>query len=428
MLLVFILFIVFLLLGMPVAFSIGISGFVFFIQQPTLPFTMPVQLILSQTQNFTLLAIPTFIFAGNLMNNTGITKRLVNFATVLVGHKPGALAHTSVVLSTLMGGVSGSAIADAAMESRILGPDMTKQGYSRGYSAGVHGFTSLITISIPPSIGMVLYGSIGEVSIGRLFAGGIVPGLLMALFLMITVSITAKKRGYLPINKEKAPTKEMLTTFFKSIWAILFPFILLVSLRSGILLPSEAGALAAIYACMVGVVVYRELDWEKFKEAVHNTILDVGMIMYLIALSGLISYGLTWEMIPQTLSKFILKLSGNPLLINSIILLFLLLLGAVMDSTVMILLLTSILIPIMKAVGVDLVFFGVIMVITCAVGLLTPPVGVAMYSVCSIMECSIEEFVKDSWPFFIAVVSVIILCVIFPDLVTFIPNLIFGSN
>ncbi|MGE4413673.1 MAG: TRAP transporter large permease subunit, partial [Candidatus Caldatribacteriota bacterium] len=157
MLLVFILFVVFLLLGMPVAFAIGISGFVFFIQQPTLPFTMPVQLILSQTQNFTLLAIPTFIFAGNLMNNTGITKRLIKFSSVLVGHKPGSLAQTSVVLSTMMGGVSGSAIADAAMESRILGPEMTKQGYARGYSAGVHGFSALITISIPPSIGMVLY-------------------------------------------------------------------------------------------------------------------------------------------------------------------------------------------------------------------------------------------------------------------------------
>jgi len=426
MLLVFILFVVFLLLGMPVAFAIGISGFVFFIQQPTLPFTMPVQLILSQTQNFTLLAIPTFIFAGNLMNNTGITKRLVNFASVLVGHKPGALAHTSVVMSTMMGGVSGSAIADAAMESRILGPDMIKQGYARGYSAGVHGFSALITISIPPSIGMVLYGSIGEVSIGRLFAGGIVPGLLMMFFLMITVSITAKKRGYLPVNKVKAPTREMFATFLRSVWAIFFPIILLVSLRSGLLLPSEAGALAAVYACMVGVVIYRELTWERFKEAIYNTILDVGMIMYLIALSGLVSYGITWEMIPQTLSQFLLGLSENPLIITSIVLLFLLLLGMVMDSTVIILLLTSILIPIMKAVGVDLVFFGVIMVITCAVGLLTPPVGVAMYSVCSIMDCTIGEFVKESWPFFVAVVLVIVLCVCFPGLVTFVPNLIFG--
>ncbi|HDK27052.1 MAG TPA: TRAP transporter large permease subunit [Candidatus Atribacteria bacterium] len=426
MLLVFILFIVFLLMGMPVAFAIGISGFVFFIQQPTLPFTMPVQLILSQTQNFTLLAIPTFIFAGNLMNNTGITKRLVRLSSVLVGHKPGALAHTSVVMSTLMGGVSGSAIADASMESRILGPDMTKQGYSRGYSAGINGFSALITISIPPSIGMVLYGSIGEVSIGRLFSGGIVPGLLMMIFLMITVSITAKKRGYLPQNKERVPTKEMIATFLSSIWAIFFPIILLVSLRFGLLLPSEAGALAAIYACMVGVVIYRELTWERFKDAIYNTILDVGMIMYLIALSGLVSYGITWEMIPQTVSKFLLELSGNPLIITSIVLLFLLLLGMVMDSTVIILLLTSILIPIMKAVGVDLVFFGVIMVITCAVGLLTPPVGVAMYSVCSIMDCTIGEFVKESWPFFVAVVLVIVLCVCFPVLVTFVPNLIFG--
>ena len=426
MLLVFLLFAVFLLLGMPVAFAIGISGFVFFIQQPTLPFTMPVQIVLSQTQNFTLLAIPTFIFAGNLMNNTGITKRLVRFSSVLVGHKPGALAQTSVVMSTLMGGVSGSAIADASMESRILGPDMTKQGYARGYSAGINGYSALITISIPPSIGMVLYGSIGEVSIGRLFAGGIVPGLLMMLFLMITVSITAKKRGYLPENKEKASLKEITVTFLSSIWAILFPIILLVSLRTGLLLPSEAGALASVYAFAVGLVVYRELTWEKFKNAIYDTILDVGMIMFLIAMSGLISYGITWEMLPQFLSQYLLGLSENPLIITLIILLFLLLLGTVMDSTVIILLLTSILVPIMKELGVDLVYFGVIMVITCAIGLLTPPVGVAMYSVCSIMDCSIGEFMKESWPFFLTVVFVVFLCMLFPDLVTFIPNLIFG--
>ena len=425
MLLVFILFFVFLLLGMPVAFAIGISGFVFFIQQPTLPFTMPVQLILSQTQNFPLLAIPMFIFAGNLMNNSGITKRLIKLSSALVGHKPGGLAHTSVVLSSLMGGVSGSAIADASMESRILGPDMTKLGYARGYSAGINGFSALITISIPPSIGLVLYGSIGEVSIGRLFAGGIAPGLLMMLFLMVTVSITAKKRGYLPQNKEKVPVKEVIATTLNSIWAIFFPIILLVSLRSGLLLPSEAGALASVYAFAVGLIVYRELTWKKFKTAVFDTILDVGMIMFLIALSGLISYGITWEMIPQLLSQYLLGLSENPLIITLVILLFLLILGAFMDSTVIILLLTSILVPVMKKLGVDLVYFGVIMVITCAVGLLTPPVGVAMYSICSIMDCSIGEYTKESWPFLIAIVLVIFLCMLFPSIVTFIPDLIY---
>jgi len=199
-----------------------------------------------------------------------------------------------------------------------------------------------------------------------------------------------------------------------------------VSLRTGLLLPSEAGALASVYAFAVGLVVYRELTWEKFKNAIYDTILDVGMIMFLIAMSGLISYGITWEMLPQFLSQYLLGLSENPLIITLIILLFLLLLGTVMDSTVIILLLTSILVPIMKELGVDLVYFGVIMVITCAIGLLTPPVGLAMYSVCSIMDCSIGEFMKESWPFFLAVVFVVFLCMLFPDLVTFIPNLIFG--
>ena len=426
MLIVVILLILFLLMGMPVAFALGISGFAFFIQQSTLPFTMPVQLIISQTQNFPLLAIPMFIFAGNLLNNTGITTRLMKLSSALVGHKQGGLAQTSVVLSTLMGGVSGSAIADASMESRILGPDMIKQGYSRGYAAGINGFSAIITIAIPPSIGLVLYGSIGEVSIGRLFAGGIAPGLLIMLFLMITVSITAKKRGYLPEKKKKTPLKEMLLIFFSSIWALLFPILLLVGLRFGLLVPSEAGAFASIYALVIGLLVYRELTWGKFKDAVYNTIMDIGMIMFLIAMSGLISYGITWEMIPQLLSQFFLGISDNPQVILLIVMIFLLFLGTMIDATVIILLLTSMLVPVMSEIGVDLVYFGVVMVITCAIGLLTPPVGVAMYSVCSIMECSVGEFTKESWPFLVALILVILSLILFPGIVTFIPNLMFG--
>jgi len=426
MLIVVILLILFLLMGMPVAFALGISGFAFFIQQSTLPFTMPVQLIISQTQNFPLLAIPMFIFAGNLLNNTGITTRLMKLSSALVGHRYGGLAQTSVVLSTLMGGVSGSAIADASMESRILGPDMIKQGYSRGYAAGINGFSAIITIAIPPSIGLVLYGSIGEVSIGRLFAGGIAPGLLIMILLMITVSITAKKRGYLPEKKKKTPLKEMLLIFFSSIWALLFPILLLVGLRFGLLVPSEAGAFASVYALAIGLLVYRELTWGKFKDAVYNTIMDIGMIMFLIAMSGLISYGITWEMIPQLLSQFFLGISDNPQVILLIVMIFLLFLGTMIDATVIILLLTSMLVPVMSEIGVDLVYFGVVMVITCAIGLLTPPVGVAMYSVCSIMECSVGEFTKESWPFLVTLIIVILLLILFPGIVTFIPNLMFG--
>ena len=312
MALVLIVFLVLLLLGMPVAFAIGISGFLFFVQQPALPLTMPVQHILSGTQSFSLLAIPMFIFAGNLLNNTGITSRLVQFASVLTGHMRGGLAQTSVVLSTLMGGVTGSAIADASMEARIIGPAMTKRGYDRAYSAVVHGFTSLITIAIPPGIGLVLYGSIGEVSIGRLFAGGILPGLLMAALFMIVVSITSGKKGYLPEREKRASAKEIIPAFISSLWAIFFPIFLLVALRFGFLIPSEAGAFASVYALAVGLIAYRELTWKKFLSAVKYTIMDVGMIMLLIALSSLVSYGMTWEMIPQTLSQLLLGISENP--------------------------------------------------------------------------------------------------------------------
>lgn len=425
MLLVFILFAVFLLLGMPVAFAIGISGFFFFVQETVLPFTMPAQLVLSETQNFTLLAIPMFMFAGNLLNNTGITRKLLKLASVLAGHLYGSLAQVTVVLSTLMGGVSGSAIADSSMQARILGPDMTKRGYNRAYSAAIIGFSALICIAIPPGIGLVLYGSIGEISVGRLFTGGIVPGLLMMTSLMIAVGYTAHKREYKPERQEMASLGEILSTTGKSIWALLFPVILIVGLRFGLMTPSEAGAFAAVYALLVGIFVYRELTWEKFVDTIKNTIGDVGMIMFLIALSGLFSYGIVWDKIPVILSQFLLNISENPQVILLIILTFLFFLGMLIDSTVIILLLTSILVPVITKVGINPVHFGVVMVITCAMGLLTPPVGVAMYSVCSIMECSVGEYMRQCLPFLLAMFAVIILLVFFPQLVLFIPNLIY---
>jgi|LSQX01.3.fsa_nt_gb tripartite ATP-independent transporter DctM subunit len=426
MILVLILFAAFLIMGMPVTFAIGISGFVFFLQQPTLPLTIPVQLVLSATQNFTLLAIPSFILAGNLMNETGITSRLLKLSAVLTGHMYGWLGQVTTVLSALMGGVSGSAIADASMQARILGPDMTERGYARGYSAAIIGVTGLITIAIPPSIGMVLYGSIGEVSIGRLFAGGIAPGLLMTLFLMISVTITSRKKRYLPERDKPAPLKEIVPTFFSTIWAFLFPIILIVGLRGGLLIPSEAGAFASFYALAVGLIVYRELTWSKFMKAVKLSIIDNGVVIYLIAMSALVSYGITWEMIPQMLAGFLLGISENPMVIMMIIVAFLLFLGMFIDSTVMILLLTSILVPVITRVGIDPVHFGVVMIITCAIGLFTPPVGLGMYSVCSIMECTVGEYIKECVPFLGALVVLLVFLIVFPNIVLFIPNLIFG--
>ncbi|MBT9135934.1 MAG: C4-dicarboxylate TRAP transporter large permease protein DctM [Firmicutes bacterium] len=427
MALVFALFLLFMLMGMPVAFAIGISGAIFFVQLGTLPMTIPVQLFLTQSQNFVLLAIPLFVFAGNLLNETGITNRLLKLASVLVGHYRAGLAQVTVVLSAMMGGISGSAIADASMQGRILRDGMLARGYSRGFSAGIIGTSSLIVTMIPPSIGLVLYGSIGEVSIGRLFAAGIVPGLLITAMLFAGVAYVARRKGYQPERQTKAPMKEMASTFFECIWAFLFPIILMVGLRMGIFTPSEAGAFAVVYALVIGILVYKELTWKKFLRTLESTAVDIGMIMLVINMSAIFSYGITWERLPETLAYALLGLSSVPWVIMLIIVLFLLVAGMFMDSTVLILLLTSIFVPVAGTLGIDLVHFGIVMVLTLTVGLLTPPLGVVMFVVCSIFECSVMEFVKESWIFMALVVLVVLLVIFFPGLVLFLPNLIFGT-
>src|SRR5687767_12893061 len=252
-------FIVLLLMGMPVAFAIGISGCVFFLQHPELPSTMPIQLTISETQNFALLAVPLFILAGNIMNNAGITHRLLDLAAVLTGRLRGGLAQVSIALATLMGGVSGSAIADAAMQARMLGNEMIKRGFSRGYAAGVLSFGSLMTPIIPPGIGFILYGTVGQVSIGRLFAAGFIPAFMLWAALALTIWITASKRNYQPERKARPTAKELGRALWGGIWALLFPVFLLLGLRFGIFTPSEIGAFAVIYAVVIGLFAYRVL-------------------------------------------------------------------------------------------------------------------------------------------------------------------------
>ncbi len=427
MALVFAVFLLLMFLGMPVAFAIGIAGTVFFVQLGTLPFTIPAQLILTQLQSFVLLAIPLFVFAGNLLNETGITDRLMKLSYVLVGHMRGGLAQVTVILSALMGGISGSAIADASMQGRVLGPGMLQRGYSKGFSAGIIGTSALIVTMIPPSIGLVLYGSIGEVSIGRLFAAGIVPGLLMTVVLMFGVAYVARKKGYVPEREHRASLSEILRTLFDCVWAFLFPVLLILGLRGGLFTPSEAGSFAVVYALVIGTLAYRKLTWKKLVDCLRQTAVDIGMIMLIIAMSSVLSYGITWENLPQALAQFIVGISTTPWVVLLIIVAFLLVAGMFMDSTVLILLLTSILIPVARALEIDLVHFGVVMVLTLTIGLLTPPLGVVMFVVCSIFECSFQEYVRDSWFFMALIVLVVVMIIFWPQAVLYLPNLWFGS-
>lgn len=427
MVIVLIAFIILLALGVPVGFSIAISGFTYFFQHPELPITTAVQLPISQTQNITLLAVPLFVFAGSLMNSSGITERLIKLSMLLCGHMKGGMAQVSVVLSALMGGISGSSNADAAMESRILGPEMERQGYPKGYTGAVIGYTSLITCTIPPGVGMILYGTTGEVSIGRLFAAGMVAGLLMTVILMGTVGVTAHIRGFKPAREEKASFKEIIGSLKETIWAIIFPVLLLVGIRFGLFTPSEVGSFACVYALCVGFFVYKELNLKKLIATLKEAVVDVGAIMFMISMSGIFGYGIPFDKIPQKMTTFITGITTNPLVVITIIILFLLLFGMFMEGSVVILLLTPILLPVVKSFGMDPVFFGIIVSTVVTMGILTPPVGVAMYTVCGVLGCSLPEFMKESAPFAIAIlIEVAVLCA-FPEIILWAPRLMYGG-
>lgn len=426
MTLVIIVFAIFLLMGMPVAFAIGISGFVWFLQNPSLPITIPIQVSLSQILNFTLIAIPLFILAGNVMNYGGVTSRLMNFAASLTGHMRGGLAQVSAVLSTLMGGVSGSSIADAAMETRMLGPEMLKRGYPKGYAVAVNVWTSLITPIIPPGIAFIIYGTIGQVSIGRLFAAGIIPGILLMVAYMFAIWLSAKSMGLQPEREKRAPASEVIRALGKSIWAVIFPILLLLGLRTGIFTPSEVGSFAVVYGLIVGMIIYRELDVKTFfKHTLDDSINDVGSVMYIIAMSQIFGYGMVWEKTPEKLASFLLNISTNPYVLMTVIVLFLVFAGLFIDATALILMLTSVLLPVARKVGLDPVHFGLVFILAAAMGNQTPPVGASMYAGCSVLGASVEEYTKASLPFFIATVAVIFVVMLFPQLVLLLPNLLF---
>jgi TRAP-type transport system large permease protein len=427
MLIVVLAFVVLMLMGMPVAFAIGISGVLFFLQHPELPITIPVQVTVSQTQNFALLAVPLFIVAGNLMNKSGITEQLLNLASVLTGRLRGGLAQVSIALATLMGGVCGSAIADAAMQARMLGNGMISRGMSRGFAAGILAFGSLITPIIPPGIGFILYGTIGQVSIGRLFAAGILPGLLIWFVLAVTVWITAAKRGYEPERKVRPSLKETGLALRAGFWAILFPVFLLVGLRLGVFTPSEIGAFAVVYAVLIGFFIYRQLRRKSFIEALEGSLMDVGSVMFLIAVSAIFSYGIVLERIPEVISGSILGLTENLNIVMLLIVLFTIVVGMFIDATVLLIMLTPIFLPLVRDLGGDPVHFGLIFIVAVTIGNFTPPVGAAMYAVCSILRCPIGEFTREAIPFFIAACAVLLFLILTPDFVLFMPRLIFGG-
>lgn len=421
--------IVMVTISMPISFAIGVAGAVYFMSSGMIPFPVTIQRVVAQTQSTAFLAVPFFIFAGHLMNRTGITDRLLRFSSLLTRKMHGGLAQLNVVLSTMMGGISGSAVADSSMEARVLGPAMIQRGYPRGYTAAITCLSSLITATIPPSLGLILYGFVGEVSIGRLFVAGLIPGILMMIALMLTVRITAKRRGFEPVdpNAKSVTWNEFYTELKDSIWALIFPLILILGIRFGLFTPSEAGAFAVVYALLIGAFVYKELTWKKFKEALWEAVIDNGSIIIIIALSGIFGYALSLENVTGSIGAMLTSLTTNPQIMLLIVVAFLFVAGMLVDSNVIVLLLTPILLPIVTKVGVDPVHFGIVMMTIVTMGVMTPPIGTAVYIVCGILETPLNEFIRESLPFFAAVLALVVVLIFIPDLVTFLPNLVYDK-
>lgn len=414
-------------IGMPVAFAIGIAGFSYFLLPDTfLPVNIGAQRIVSATQSFPLLAVPLFILLGHLMNASGITPRLIRLSTLLAGWMTGGLAQASLVLSTLMGGVSGSAVADAAMQSRVLGKGMTGEGYAPGFTGAVLSIGGLITATIPPSIGLILYGYLGEVSIGRLFIAGVVPGFLLMVALMVTTYFVAKKRGYKPVLDSRPTGREVLVALRESIWALLFPLWLLIGIRYGLFTPSEAGAFAVAYALIVGCLIHREMSLKQVLQALQAGVKDIGVIMLIIMFSGVIGYVVSFERVPQSIAELTVGVFSSQWALLLTLALLLVFFGMLLEATVVVMLLTPILVPVITAAGIDPVHFGLVMMILVTFGGMTPPVGISMYAVCGILGCSFVDYSRELLPLALAVIAVVLTIIFIPDLVLFLPNWLMG--
>ena len=419
------LFLFFMILDMPIAFAIGIASSAYFLLEPNLMMPIAVQRMIAGTQSFPLLAIPFFILAGHLTNASGVTSRLIDFADAVMGHVIGGIAQVSVLLSLFMGGLSGSSNADVAMETRMLLPKMRDREYGDGFSTAVLAYSSLAVAIIPPSIGLILYGFVGQVSIERLFIAGIVPGVLISVMTGITIWLTARKRGYdAERSRQRRPFRDVVRTFVKSFWALLFPVLLVVTIRFGIFTPTEVGAFAVVYTIFVGTLVYGEMTVANFREAVEESVVDTGVIMLIISMAAILSYVLAYGRVPASLSTAILAIHSNDVVIYAAVIGVLLLAGTIVEGSVLILLLTPILLPVIRGMGMDPVQFGIVMAVVIQIGGVTPPVGVNMYTVCSIANIPIQVFLKDSWIFFMTMILAVALLSVWPALSLFLPDLL----
>lgn len=415
-------FVCLLAIGTPVAWSIAISSFLtLMVSIPILPAATTVsQRIGTGLDSFALLAIPLFILSGELMNKGGIAHRLIAFAKTLVGALPGGLALINIISAMLMGAIAGSAMAAASAMGSILGPEMEKEGYSREFGAAVNITAATTGLVIPPSNVLIVYSlASGGASIAALFLAGYIPGILTGLFLMIVASVWAKKKGY-KVGK-RSSLKEVFKTFIDALPSLFMLVVVIGGIVTGIFTATEASAIAVLYSFLLGLF-YKEISLPKMPQILLDSSATTAIVMLLIGASMSMSWALSYENIPQDISTALLALSDNPIVILLIINLLLLFVGIFMDMTPAVLIFTPIFLPVVTALGLDPVHFGIIMVLNLCIGLCTPPVGSVLFVGVGIAKTSIEKVVKPLLPLFIAMIIALFLVTYFPELSLWLPR------
>lgn len=410
--------------GMPVGFSLIFIGFAFLILTDSSGINFAAQQMIGGLDNFTLLAVPFFVLTGHLMNSSGITERIFNFAKSMVGHITGSLGHVNILASLMFSGMSGSALADAGGLGQLEIKSMRDAKYDDDFAGGLTAASCIIGPLVPPSIPLVIYGVVSNTSIGALFLAGAIPGLLCCIALCVMTYFIAKKRGYMTLPK--ASKKERFISFKEAFLSLLTPFIIIGGIFSGKFTPTEAAIISSLYALFLGTFVYKTLTLDKFIKLIQETITTTSVVALMVMGVTVFGWIVAREQLPQQLAEFFLSISDNPLILLLLINLLLLFLGTFIESLALLLLLVPFLVPVATAVGIDPVHFGVMAILNLMIGILTPPMGMALYVVSKVGNIPFHVLTRGVIPLLVPLFIVLGLIIIFPQITLFLPQQILG--
>ncbi|MEF7612406.1 TRAP transporter large permease subunit [Aquincola sp. MAHUQ-54] len=402
-------------LGIPIAYSLLLSGVALMWHLDLFDAQILAQNVISGADSFPLLAVPFFMLAGEIMNVGGLSRRIVTFALALVGHIRGGLGYVTIIAAVMMSALSGSAVADAAALTALLLPMMVKAGHDRARAGGLIASASIIAPVIPPSIGLVIFGVSANVSISKLFLAGIFPGIMLAAALWITWAVLVRRETVEP--PPRASRAEVWRAMRDCGWAMLLPVIIIVGLRFGVFTPTEAAVVAAMYALFVSTVIYRELNLKQLYEVFANAVRTTAVVMFLVAAAMVSAWLITVADLPSKMIDMLSPFMDNPTLLLIAIMVLVMAVGTALDMTPTILILTPVLMPVVKAAGIDPVYFGILFIINNAIGLITPPVGVVLNTVAGVGKMKMDEVTRGMLPFMMAQFGVMFLLVLFPSLV-----------